>query len=109
MTLSPYFVEVFTLPRATPPRQRTLGFQPLHGGRICGVLVDVHDPWHRIAARCQSLTEEPFGGCGISFGREQKVDRLTHGGDCTIQILIFAFYRYIGLVDPIALVRRLQI
>src|SRR6266446_6823606 len=42
------------------------------------------------------------------FGREQKVDRLPCGIQRSIQILVLAFYAYIGLVDPIALVRRLE-
>ena len=108
MILFHYVVKVLTLTQANPPRERTLGLLPRYGSRLCGVLINVHDSWQGIAACCRSLTEEPFGGCGISFGREQKVDRPPQGVDYTIQILVFAFDLYIGLVDPIALVRELE-
>jgi hypothetical protein len=103
-----YVVGVLTLTQANPPRERTLGLLPRYGSRLCGVLINVHDTWHGIGACCRSLTEEPFGGCGISFGREQKVDRPPQGVDYTIQILVFAFDLYIGLIDSIAIVRGLE-
>jgi len=77
MILFHYVIEILTLPQANTPRKHSFGFQPRYGGRICRVLVDVHDPRRRIPACRQSLSQEPFGGCGISFGREQKVDRLA--------------------------------
>src|SRR5215813_4053074 len=48
--------------------------------------------------------------CGrIAPGGEQKVDRLPGGIQRSIQILVLAFDLDVGLVDPIALVDRLQI
>src|SRR5260370_242061 len=44
----------------------------------------------------------------MAFGREEKVDRLTCGIQRSIQVLVLAFNLDIGLVDPIALVRRFE-
>ena len=89
-------------------RQNFIGFQRFHRGRIGRVLVHVHHPWHRIARCVNRPAQEAFGCGGIAFRSEQKVDRLPGGIQRSIHILILAFYVDIGLVDPIALVRRLQ-
>ena len=108
MILFHYIVEVLALPQANSARERPFRFQPFYRRRVRWILVDVHDPWQGIAGCRQSLSEEPLGRICIPSRGEQKVDRLAHGVDCSIQILVLAFDLYIGLVDPIAFVRGLQ-
>ena len=68
------------------------------------VLVHIDDPWHRIAGRAQSLTEEAFGRSRIAFGGEQKLDRLTSRIHCPVQRFVLAFDLYIGFVSAVALI-----
>src|SRR5215469_14898576 len=77
MVLLHHIVEVFALTQTNPTREDALSFQPFHSRRKGPVLVHIDDPWHRIAGRAQSLTEEALGRSRIPLGGEQKLDRLT--------------------------------
>jgi hypothetical protein len=50
----------------------------------------------------------PAAQRSAAFGREQKVDRLPGRIQRPIQIPVLAFYLYIGLIDPIALIGRVR-
>jgi hypothetical protein len=56
----------------------------------------------------KGLAEEAFGPGRIPFGREQEFDGLAGRVHCAIQIFVFAFNLYIGLVRAVTFVRRLQ-
>ena len=83
--------------------------QILNHHRIGAVFVDIDHPRHRVAWTRQSPAKEALRGYCVTLGREQKVDRLAGGIQRSIQILVLTFYLNVGLVDPIALVDRLQI
>src|SRR5215467_12745160 len=108
MVLLHHIVEVFALTQTNPTREDALSFQPFHSRRKGPVLVHIDDPWHRIAGRTQSLTEEALGRRRIPLGGEQELDRLTGRIHCPVQIFVFSFDLYIGLVGAVAFVRRLQ-
>src|SRR5215472_8547944 len=74
MVLLHHIVEVFALTQTNPTREDALSFQPFHSRRKGSVLVHIDDPWHRIAGRAQSLTEEAVGRGRIPLGGEQKID-----------------------------------
>ena len=64
-----------------------------------------HDPWHRIAGCFYGFKKEAFRCRSIPFRRQQKLDRLARGVDCTVQVPVLALNPYIGLVYPVGLVR----
>ena len=95
MVLFHHIVQVFAPTQANSPWQRAFLFQRFHCRRKSWVLVHVDHPRHGIAGRAQSLSEEPFGSCGITPGGEQKIDRLAggipfgqniHARDCSIGV-----------------------
>src|SRR5215471_18649936 len=108
MVLLHHIVEVLALTQTNPTREDALSFQPSQSRRKGPVLVHMDDPWHRIAGRAQSLSEEALGRSSIPLGGEQKLDRLTSRIHRTIQIFVLAFNLYIGLVRAVAFVCRLQ-
>src|SRR5215831_3998669 len=95
MVLLHHIVEVFALTQTNPTREDALSFQLSHIRRKGPVLVHIDDPWHRIAGRAQSLTEEALGRSRIPLGGEQKFDRLTSRIHCPVQIFVLAFDLYI--------------
>jgi hypothetical protein len=86
MILFHYIIQALALTQANARRQRTLSFQCLNGCRIGGVLVNVHDPWHRIARCFYGFNKEAFRCPSIAFCRQQKLDRLARGVDRTVQV-----------------------
>ena len=99
-----HIIQVLALAQANATRQRTLGFQRLDGCRIGGVLVNVHDPWHRVARCFYGFNQEAFCCRRIAFRCQQKIDRLAGGVDCTVQVPVLTLDPYIGLVYPVGLV-----
>src|SRR5205085_10057164 len=70
---------------------------------------DLDHAWHRTPGCFNRFAQKPFGRCGIAFSREQEVDRLPCRVERSIQVFVLALHLYIGLVEPITLVGRLQI
>ena len=85
-----HIIQVPALAQANATRQRSPGFQCLDGCRIGGVLVNIHDPWHRIARCFYGLNQEALGCRRIPFRRQQKLDRLAHGVDRTVTVSVLA-------------------
>jgi hypothetical protein len=90
-------------------RKHTICFQRVHPSRIGRVVVDLHHPWHRIARYLNRIAQKAFGRGLIAFGCEQKVNSLPRGIDSAIHIFVAALYLYIGRVDTVTLVGRLQL
>src|ERR1700758_5507806 len=59
--------------------QSTLGFEPLDGWWITGVLVGVDDPRRWMVLTAQGLGEKALSRYRVAFSREQEVDRRTAG------------------------------
>src|SRR5215472_15924926 len=81
-----------------------LRFSSLDGCRIGGVLVNVHDPWHRIARCFYGFNQEAFRCRSIPLSRQQKLDRLAIGVDRTVGVPVLALDPYVGLVYPVGFV-----
>jgi signal transduction histidine kinase len=77
-------VQVFALAQMSPAPQGAFRLQLFHGRRIRRVLVHVDDTWMRVSDCPQSLAEEAFGACCVSFGREQENDGLSRRIPCPI-------------------------
>jgi hypothetical protein len=103
-----HHVQVFAPTQANSPWQRAFLFQRFHCRRKSWVLVHVDHPRHGIARSAQSLSEEPFGSCGITPGGEQKIDRLAGGIHRSIQVVVLALDLNIGLIGAVALIGWLQ-
>jgi len=98
-------VQVAALPQSTPLRQRSLGFQFPDRRWVRRVLIHVDHSGRGIARRVERLVKETFRRSSIALGREQKVNRLTGGVHCSVQVLLLTAHLYIRFVHTVGLVR----
>src|SRR5271157_4275515 len=59
--------------------QSALGFEPLDGWWIAGVLVGIDYARRRMVLSAQGFGEEALSRCRVAFSREKEVDRRTAG------------------------------
>jgi hypothetical protein len=64
--------------------QSTLGFEPLDGWWITGVLVGADDPRRGVVSPPKALALKALGRRCIAFSREKEVDRRTGGVDSPV-------------------------
>src|SRR5215472_7778119 len=108
MVLLHNVIQILALPQATTTAQRAFRLECLDCRWIRRILIHIDHPWLGIARCAQSLTNEAFRGRRIALGGEQKLNGLPGRIRSPIQVFVLAFNLYIGLVDAVALVSRLQ-
>src|SRR5580693_599544 len=59
--------------------QSTLGFEPLDGWWITGVLVGIDYARRRMVLSAQGFGEKALSRCCVAFSRQKEVDRRTAG------------------------------
>src|SRR5271165_3740043 len=86
--------------------QSILGFEPLDGWWITGVLVGVDYARRRMVLSAQGFGEKALSRCCVAFSRQKEVDRRTAGVDSPVQIHPFALDPDVGLIHPPVVVGR---
>ena len=64
--------------------QSLLGFEPLDGWWITGVLVGVDYARRRMVPPAQGFGEKALSRCCVAFSRQKEVDRHTAGVDSPV-------------------------
>src|SRR5271166_4249676 len=64
--------------------QSALGFEPLDGWWIAGVLIDIDYARRRMVLSAQGFGEKALSRCCVAFSRQKEVDRRTAGVESPI-------------------------
>src|SRR5208283_3711096 len=89
-------------------RQSALGFEPLDGWWIAGVLIGIDYARGRMVLSAQGFGEKALSRCCVAFSRQKEVDRRTGGVNSPVQVYPFAFDPDVRLVDPPRVVGRFE-
>src|SRR5271165_3791380 len=87
-------------------RQSALGFEPLDGWWIAGVLIGIDYARGRMVLSAQGFGEKALSRCCVAFSRQKEVDRRTAGVESPILIHPLALNPNIGLIHPPTVVGR---